>query len=114
MICVVLVSAIECGLLFRGAPVVAGPAVVAPAVVDTQYDPHPQYTFAYNVQDSLTGDSKSQHEVRDGEIVKGHYSLVEPDGSLRTVHYTADPINGFNAIVERGPVPVAALPPRIV
>lgn len=28
----------------------------------------------------------------------GQYSLVEPDGSIRTVDYTADPINGFNAV----------------
>lgn len=47
----------------------------------------------------------------------GSYSLIEADGSLRTVIYTADPINGFNAVVEktplvhRSPVPVAhALP----
>lgn len=109
MICVLLVSVIECSVLLRGGPIVA-----APALVDTHYDPAPEYSFAYNIHDSLTGDSKSQHEVRDGDVVKGHYSLVEADGSLRTVHYTADPINGFNAVVERGPVPVAALPARII
>ena len=38
---------------------------------DSEYDPHPQYQFAYNIQDSLTGDSKSQQETRDGEVVKG-------------------------------------------
>lgn len=31
----------------------------------------------------------------------GQYSLVEPDGSIRTVDYTADPINGFNAVVSK-------------
>lgn len=30
--------------------------------------------------------------------------MVEPDGSLRTVIYTADPLNGFNAIVEKTPL----------
>lgn len=30
--------------------------------------------------------------------------MVEPDGSLRTVIYTADPINGFNAVVEKTPL----------
>lgn len=34
----------------------------------------------------------------------GSYSLIEPDGSLRTVIYTADPLNGFNAIVEKTPL----------
>lgn len=50
----------------------------------------------------------------------GSYSLVEPDGTVRTVIYTADPINGFNAIVQRGPLvhkavlPVAAAPAAVV
>lgn len=31
--------------------------------------------------------------------MKGSYSVVEPDGSTRTVHYTADDKNGFQAVV---------------
>lgn len=69
---------------------------------DAEYDPHPQYQFAYSVQDPVTGDAKSQEETRDGDVVRGSYSLVEPDGSLRTVTYTADPVSGFNAVVSRG------------
>lgn len=34
-------------------------------------------------------------------MVKGQYSLLEPDGSIRTVDYAADDINGFNAIVSK-------------
>lgn len=34
-------------------------------------------------------------------FLSGQYSLVEPDGSIRTVDYTADPINGFNAVVTK-------------
>lgn len=34
----------------------------------------------------------------------GSYSVVEPDGTVRTVIYTADSINGFNAVVQRGPL----------
>lgn len=49
----------------------------------------------------MTGDVKSQSEVRDGGVVKGQYSLVEPDGSVRTVDYTADDVNGFNAVVSK-------------
>lgn len=30
--------------------------------------------------------------------------MIEPDGSVRTVIYTADPLNGFNAIVEKTPL----------
>lgn len=32
------------------------------------------------------------------------YSLIEPDGSRRTVDYTADPVNGFNAVVTKNEV----------
>lgn len=65
------------------------------------YDAHPQYSFSYDVQDASTGDNKNQHETRDGDVVNGQYSLIEPDGSRRTVDYTADPINGFNAVVHK-------------
>ncbi|CAH2054513.1 unnamed protein product, partial [Iphiclides podalirius] len=74
------------------------------APADDDYDAHPQYSFAYDVHDSVTGDSKSQHESRDGDVVQGSYSLVEPDGTQRTVDYTSDPQNGFNAVVRREPV----------
>lgn len=33
-------------------------------------------------------------------MVKGHYSVLEPDGSIRTVDYTADAKNGFKAVVK--------------
>lgn len=33
--------------------------------------------------------------------VSGQYSLVEPDGSVRTVDYTADDVHGFNAVVSK-------------
>lgn len=62
---------------------------------------YPKYQYNYGVADSHTGDVKSQHEVRDGDVVKGQYSLVEPDGSVRTVDYTADDHNGFNAVVTK-------------
>jgi hypothetical protein len=53
------------------------------------------------VKDYHTGDLKSQWEHRDGDKVKGSYSVLEPDGSVRTVDYTADDHNGFNAVVKR-------------
>lgn len=81
-------------------------AVVA-KTVDADYDAHPQYNYGYDVQDSLTGDFKSQHESRDGDVVQGSYSLVEADGSRRIVDYTADPVNGFNAVVHKEPAQVA-------
>ncbi|CAG9858817.1 unnamed protein product [Phyllotreta striolata] len=65
------------------------------------YYAHPKYQFEYGVKDPHTGDHKSQHETRDGDVVKGYYTVAEPDGTLRTVHYTADDHNGFNAVVEK-------------
>lgn len=53
------------------------------------------------MNDQHTGDVKQQSEQREGDVVKGQYSLVEPDGSIRTVDYTADPVHGFNAIVSK-------------
>jgi hypothetical protein len=66
-------------------------------------DENPRYAYEYSVDDSYTGDKKSQKEERDGEVVKGEYSLVEPDGSIRTVTYYADWDNGFFANVSKTP-----------
>lgn len=80
----------------------AAPAIVSKTHVD-DYDPNPQYQFSYDIHDSLTGDAKSQTESRDGDVVKGQYSLIEADGSRRIVDYTADPVHGFNAVVHKEP-----------
>lgn len=50
---------------------VAPVAVAAKTVVAEDYDPNPQYSFGYDVQDGLTGDSKNQVETRNGDIVQG-------------------------------------------
>ena len=94
----------------RAAPLVAAAPVVAARSADYA-DAYPQYQYAYNVNDVLTGDNKAQEEIRDGDVVKGFYSLVEADGSIRKVNYYADPINGFNAVVQKSlPTVVAAEP----
>ncbi|CAH0627016.1 unnamed protein product [Chrysodeixis includens] len=77
-------------------------AIAAPAHYShghEDYYAHPKYKYSYSVEDPHTGDHKSQHEVRDGDVVKGEYSLLQPDGSFRKVSYTADDHNGFNAVV---------------
>lgn len=58
------------------------------------------YSFSYGVKDLHTGDIKHQWEKKEGDVVKGHYSMVEADGRIRIVDYTADSKNGFNAIVK--------------
>ena len=67
------------------------------------FNPNPQYSYSYDVQDATTGDSKSQFETRDGDVVRGAYSFIESDGSRRIVEYVADPVNGFNAVVRKQP-----------
>ncbi|XP_046744605.1 larval cuticle protein A3A-like [Diprion similis] len=103
-----------CILLAVAAVAKAGVFPVAPAgpvlARIENFDPAPQYSFAYDVQDSLTGDSKAQYETRNGDVVQGSYSLIEPDGTRRIVDYTADPVNGFNAVVNRESAAVAVAP----
>jgi len=84
--------------------------------VDSFHDPNPQYSYSYNVNDATTGDAKSHEETRSGDVVQGSYSVVESDGSVRRVDYSADDVNGFNAFVHRTigavappPVPVRSM-----
>lgn len=69
-------------------------------IIELLQDP-PKYEFKYNIEDPHTGDAKNQYEIRDGGFVKGQYSLVDADGSIRTVEYTADPHHGFRAVVHK-------------
>ena len=39
--------------------------------------------------------------MRDGDKVKGSYSLKESDGKTRTVEYYSDKDNGFIAVVKK-------------
>lgn len=110
----VLIAAANAGLL-PAAPVVQPHALIQPAPLLAKahvedYDPNPQYNFNYAVHDDLTGDSKHQEETRSGDVVQGSYSLIDADGFKRTVDYTADPVNGFNAVVSREPLAHAAIP----
>lgn len=65
------------------------------------YDSHPRYEYGYEVRDRYSGDFKSHRESRDGDVVRGQYSMVESDGSRRIVDYTSDGENGFNANVRK-------------
>lgn len=62
---------------------------------------HPKYQFNYAVHDPHTGDIKQQYEERDGDKVKGSYTVKEADGTTRIVEYQADKHNGFNAVVHK-------------
>ena len=91
----------------------ARPTLIEPAVAGVVQTPitlkevgdslHPHFHYNYGVSDPTTGDQKSHTETRDGDVVKGRYSFVDSDGSIRTVTYTADSVNGFQAVVETTP-----------
>ena len=40
---------------------------------------------------------QNRKESREGDVIKGSYSVVDSDGFIRTVTYTADPKEGFKA-----------------
>ncbi|XP_061710121.1 cuticle protein 8-like isoform X2 [Cydia pomonella] len=85
---------------YHAAPTVHYAAPVAKVVAHHEEEiAYPKYEYTYSVADEHTGDNKSQQETRDGDAVKGSYSFHEADGSIRTVEYTADDHNGFNAVV---------------
>ncbi|XP_055587350.1 larval cuticle protein A2B-like [Uranotaenia lowii] len=86
-------------------------AALQKKIITDEYDSNAQYEFSYQVSDLKTGDQKFQQESRNGDIVKGVYWLVEPDGTKRTVEYTADSIQGFNAIVNREPLKTVVAQP---
>ncbi|OWR47571.1 cuticular protein RR-2 motif 59 precursor [Danaus plexippus plexippus] len=91
---------------------VAHCSVVPVARADADYT-----SFAYDVADPYTGDFKSQVETRVGGNVRGQYSLLDADGTKRTVDYAADDLSGFNAVVRKDPAvltaPVAAVSPAV-
>ncbi|KAK3915024.1 Cuticle protein 19 [Frankliniella fusca] len=94
-----------------------GPVIIEPVIVsglsssssaDLHYDPaldqaasRPEYAFAYGVKDPQSGNAQSHKEQRDGDNVRGEYKVLEADGSVRTVTYTVDPKNGFQANVHQ-------------
>uniref|UniRef100_A0A182KEV4 Uncharacterized protein n=1 Tax=Anopheles christyi TaxID=43041 RepID=A0A182KEV4_9DIPT len=67
----------------------------------TDHYAYPKYKYDYGVQDAHTGDHKSQWEIRDGDVVKGGYTLYDADGTKRVVEYSSDKHHGFQAHVKR-------------
>ncbi|XP_055605582.1 uncharacterized protein DDB_G0290685-like [Uranotaenia lowii] len=62
---------------------------------------YPKYKYEYGVRDYGSGDHKTQWEIRDGDVVKGQYVVLQPDGIHRIVKYTSDNKNGFEAEVQQ-------------
>ncbi|XP_050075340.1 putative uncharacterized protein DDB_G0294196 [Anopheles maculipalpis] len=70
------------------------------------YDPNPSYQFGFDVKDDEFTNYQNRKEQRDGNVIKGSYSVVDSDGFIRTVTYTADPKEGFKAEVSRQPTDI--------
>lgn len=79
-----------------------------PVYLPIQYEEPTNYNYGYEVNDANTGDYKRLQETRLGDAVVGHYTILQPDGVTRTVQYTADNENGFNAVVNNVGVPNTA------
>ncbi|KAF7264736.1 hypothetical protein GWI33_022522 [Rhynchophorus ferrugineus] len=66
------------------------------------FDPNPSYQFGFDVKDDQFTNYQTRKEERDGKKITGSYSVVDADGYIRTVKYTADPKEGFKAEVNLG------------
>ncbi|XP_030572573.1 putative cyclin-dependent serine/threonine-protein kinase DDB_G0272797/DDB_G0274007 [Drosophila novamexicana] len=74
---------------------------------EEQYDDqNSSYQFGFDVKDDEFTNYQNRKEVRDGGVIKGSYSVVDSDGFIRTVKYTADPKEGFKAEVIREPTDI--------
>lgn len=67
---------------------------------------NPNYQFGFDVKDDEFTNYQNRKEVREGNQIKGSYSVVDSDGFIRTVTYTADPKEGFKAQVVREPTDI--------
>ncbi|KAK4876871.1 hypothetical protein RN001_009377 [Aquatica leii] len=76
------------------------------------YDPNPSYQFGFDVKDDYYTNYQNRKEQRDGNKISGSYSVVDADGFLRTVTYTADPKEGFKAEVNRQPTNIVVKIPK--
>lgn len=61
----------------------------------------PKYSFSYTVNNEETQDFKTHSETRDGDYLQGEYSLLDPDGYMRVVTYSYDPVQGFKKTWKR-------------
>merc|ERR1712193_96469 len=73
---------------------------------EEKFEPQP-YKYEYGVQDDYSkaafAKSETQNEVG---AVTGSYKVNLPDGRIQTVTYTADPVNGYKAVVSYEGEPV--------
>ncbi|XP_022920963.2 uncharacterized protein [Onthophagus taurus] len=80
---------------------------------EEQYDDaNSSYKFGFDVTDDENTNYHNRQEQRDGKKISGSYSVVDSDGFIRTVTYTADPEEGFKAEVVRKPTDIVVKIPK--
>lgn len=78
----------------------------------TSFQLNASYQFGFDVKDDEFTNYQNRQESRDNGVIKGSYSVVDSDGFIRTVKYTADPKEGFKAEVVREPTDIVVkIPP---
>lgn len=85
-----------------------GVAEYQPVQLSSQYhsqDTLGQYSYGYNTPES----SKTEQRSLDG-VTRGAYSYVDAEGKLQSVHYTAEPVHGFQVVGSNIPANHAASP----
>lgn len=78
---------------------------------DAEHEPGMPFDFTYAVKDD-TGNDFSHAAESNGDVVKGEYRTLLPDGRLQIVKYTADWKNGYNAEVTYEGEPSYPEPPK--
>lgn len=79
---------------------------------EADFDHNPNYQFGFDVKDDEFTNYQNRKEQREGNVIKGSYSVVDSDGFIRTVTYTADPKEGFKAEVSRQPTDIVVKTPK--
>lgn len=66
----------------------------------TNHNSQIDYSFRYYIDAPNSGVIMDHWEDRKGDSVQGRYSLVEPEGNVRTVYYQVDKGSGFKAAIK--------------
>merc|ERR1711942_145398 len=103
----VVETPVECTMVFKisSAVILATTILVVDSInLHTNYQEEfefspAQYSFEYGVRDGEVGVNYGQQETRAGTVTTGSYSVALPDGRIEKVHYTVDPVGGYEAVV---------------
>lgn len=91
--------AVKPAIAVAKAPVVSYAPIFNPSHQRQAQSVYGQYSYGY--AEPLS--SKSETRTADG-VTRGGYSYIDANGVLQTVHYIADPVNGFRVAATNLPV----------